>query len=135
MTRTTAGSCSCGTVRFQISGEFENFFLCHCTRCRKDTGSAHAANLFSSTATLRWLFGHESVQTYRLADTRHMKSFCTKCGSALPTVQSDGALVVVPAGSIDDPIDIRPNAHICVASRANWDEHLENIPKLDGLPG
>ena len=135
MTSTTAGSCLCGTVQFQVSGEFEGFFLCHCKRCRKDTGSAHAANLFSATAKLNWVSGQESVRTYPVPETRHEKSFCVKCGSAVPGVQSEGAFVVVPAGSLDSAIDIRPNAHICFSSRAEWDDNLENIPKLDGLPG
>ena len=135
MTSTTSGSCLCGAVEFQISGEFDSFFLCHCERCRKDTGSAHAANLFSSTATVRWLSGQDRIRTFRVPGTRHEKSFCMECGSALPTVRSGGALVVVPAGSIDGPVAIRPAAHICLASRAEWDEHLDTIPKLDGLPG
>ena len=111
MTQTTTGACLCGAVQFRISGEFESFFLCLCTRCRKDTGSAHAANLFLSTAAIAWLSGHDSVKTYRVPGTRHEKSFCTECGSALPRVQLD-ASVVVPAGSLDSAIDIRPNAHI-----------------------
>jgi hypothetical protein len=49
------GSCLCGAVTFKVQGSFERFFLCHCSRCRKDTGSAHAANLFSTTARLEWL--------------------------------------------------------------------------------
>lgn len=51
------GSCLCDEITFVIEGEFEQFFFCHCERCRKDTGSAHAANLFSSTAKLSWLSG------------------------------------------------------------------------------
>jgi hypothetical protein len=47
----------------------------------------------------------------------------------------EGALLVVPAGSLDSAIDIRPNAHICFASRAQWDARLEDIPKIDALPG
>ena len=135
MPPTTTGSCLCGTVRFQISGQFDGFFLCHCSRCRKDTGSAHAANLASSTATINWLSGQDHIGTYRVPETRHQKSFCSECGSALPNVQRNGTLLVVPAGSLDSEIDIRPTAHICFASRARWDEHLEEVPKLDGLPG
>lgn len=135
MTKKTGGSCLCGTVTFQISGEFEAFFLCHCKRCRKDSGSAHAANLFSSRAALEWLSGHDSIQTYRVPETRHEKTFCTKCGSALPNVQVEGGFLVVPAGSLDGAIDIRPSAHICFASRADWDTGLEDIPQVDGLPG
>lgn len=135
MTQTNEGSCQCGAVKFQVSGPFESFFLCHCSRCRKDTGSAHAANLFSTVAKIAWLSGEDRIKTYRVPESRHEKSFCVECGSAVPGVQMDGALLVVPAGSLDTPVDIRPNAHICVSSRANWDDGLEDIVKLEGLPG
>ncbi len=135
MKNTYAGSCLCGEVRFEVRGDFEQFFLCHCGRCRKDTGSAHAANLFSSTATLRWISGEDKARTFRVPSTRHERSFCTTCGSALPGLRMNGALLVVPAGSLDDAIDIRPAAHILVASSAEWDHHLEDIPRIDGLPG
>ena len=60
------GSCLCGEVRFEIVGNFERFFLCHCERCRKDTGSAHAANLFSSTAKVHWLSGQAKIKTFHV---------------------------------------------------------------------
>lgn len=134
MAEMTNGSCQCGAVRFEIAGRFESFSLCHCSRCRKDTGSAHGANLFSSKAKIVWLSSESRVKTYRVPGTRHEKSFCTECGSALPGMQMNGALLVVPAGSLDTPVDIRPNAHICFADRAPWDAHLEGVPTLDGLP-
>lgn len=129
------GSCLCGTVRFEIDGRFDRFFLCHCGHCRKDSGSAHAANLFSSSATLRWLSGQTQVRQYQLPATRHSKSFCLSCGSALPGLQMDGALLVVPAGSLDSEVPLRPDAHIFVASRARWDDALEQIPQIERLPG
>ena len=134
MSNKHTGSCLCGAVQFEILGDFERFFLCHCGRCRKDTGSAHAANLFSSKASVKWLSGEAKVATFRVPSTRHEKSFCSECGSALPRVQMNGALVVVPAGSIDSEIETRPDAHICVASRAGWDRRLEDVPKIDSLP-
>jgi hypothetical protein len=48
--------------------------------------------------------------------------------------QMMGALLVVPAGSLDSSIGIRPDAHICFGSRAQWDSSLDGIPKMDGLP-
>jgi hypothetical protein len=132
--RESEGSCLCGEVKFRVDGAFERFFLCHCSRCRKDTGSAHAANLFSSTATLTWISGVDGVRTYRVPGTRHQRSFCANCGSALPTIQGDGGLLAVPAGSLDTPVGLRPDAHILLASRAGWDDRLEDLPRLDGLP-
>lgn len=135
MSETANGSCLCGAVRFRIDGPFESFFLCHCSRCRKDTGSAHAANLFSTTATIAWLSGQERVSTYRLPATRHERSFCADCGSAVPSAQMEGRLLVVPAGSLDTPLHMRPNAHICLSDRAAWDVELEKVAGLPGLPG
>ncbi|GAO78534.1 MULTISPECIES: GFA family protein [unclassified Sphingopyxis] len=131
----TSGRCLCGTAKFEISGGFDAFFLCHCSRCRKNSGSAHGANLFATSATIEWLSGDEAVTSFRLPDTRHERSFCRICGSALPIVQNNGALLVVPAGSLDGPVDIRPTAHICCASRAEWDADLIDVPHMDGLPG
>lgn len=133
--RTTPGSCLCGAVQFQISGDFDAFFLCHCSRCRKDSGSAHGANLFATAAAIEWLSGEADVASFRLSGTRHERSFCKTCGSALPNVQMDGGLLVVPAGSLDGPVGIGPTAHICCASRAEWDTDLAHVQQMDGFPG
>jgi hypothetical protein len=134
MSSLSIGQCLCGAVKFRISGEFESFFLCHCARCRKDSGSAHSANLFSSTAKITWLSGEENTKAFRPSGSQHVKCFCTVCGSALPFIQANDGVLVVPAGSLDSPIGIRPNAHICVSSRANWDNDLASLERIDGLP-
>jgi len=129
-----SGSCLCGQVRFEVEGAFESFYLCHCEYCQKDTGSAHAANLFSSHARLHWISGEHNVRTFDLPSTRHSKSFCATCGSALPKLQMNGTLLAVPAGSLDSDVSIRPTAHIFVASKANWDDGLERVPRVERLP-
>jgi len=129
-----SGSCLCGKVAFKVDGDFENFFFCHCEHCRKDTGSAHAANLFSSSAKLKWTSGENFVKTFDYKSSGHIKSFCSECGSALPNIQMDGALLVVPAGSLDVDVNIKPDGHIFWGNRANWDNELENVKKFDKLP-
>jgi hypothetical protein len=129
-----SGSCLCGEVRFLIEGEFERFYLCHCEHCRKGTGSAHAANLFSSTATLKWISGQDNVSHFNLPATRHSRSFCRTCGSALPMMQMNGELLVVPAGSLNSQVAIRPDAHIFVSSRAHWDDALDEFPAFERFP-
>jgi hypothetical protein len=126
------GSCLCGEVRYAVDGSFDRFYLCHCSRCRKDTGSAHAANLFSSTAKLSWLSGQSSVTVFRLPGTRHARSFCATCGSALPFANAH--MVVVPAGSLDNDINIAPDGNIFYASRAAWDDDLHMAKIYDSFP-
>jgi hypothetical protein len=135
MTDNHSGSCLCGTVRFEILGSFERLILCHCEYCRKDTGSAHAANLFSSSAKLNWITGESQVSRFRLGETRHQRAFCSKCGSAMPYAAANGAMIIVPAGSLDTRLELRPEAHIFMASRAAWDDDLQNIPKFERFPG
>jgi len=129
------GSCLCGDIQFEIDGDFNDFFFCHCAHCRKDTGSAHAANLFSSSATLKWIKGENKAVIYDHNSSGHIKSFCPKCGSALPNLQMEGSLLVVPAGSLDTDLYIKPTAHIYMAEKANWDEKLETAPLFSELPG
>ncbi len=129
-----SGSCLCGWVRYRVVGEFENFYLCHCRHCQKDTGSAHAANLFSTTAGLEWIKGENNVRIYQMKGSNHVKAFCITCGSALPSVQMDGKLLVVPAGSLDCGLEKVPDGHVFVSSKANWDESLEHIKQFQELP-
>lgn len=128
------GSCLCGRVTYQLDGQFDHFFLCHCKYCQKDTGSAHAANLFSERGTLSWLNGEHLVTRFDLPATRHSKSFCTLCGSALPyRLPNEGGLVI-PAGSVDGDVPILPKAHLFESSKANWDSQLEIIPGFATFP-
>ena len=132
MTSQHAGSCLCGQVRYIVEGSFDRFYLCYCSHCRKDTGSAHAANLFSSTAKLTWLAGESSITTFKLPDTRHTRSFCVICGSALPVAGS--SMIAVPAGSLDTDITQAPDGHIFIASRATWDQIVNSTPHYDSFP-
>lgn len=130
-----AGSCLCGQVRYEVQGVVGRFYLCHCSHCRKDTGSAHAANLFVPGGELRWRAGVALVRHFQLPGTRHGRSFCSHCGSALPQQPEGGNLVVLPAGGLDAPLGRRPDAHIFAGSRADWDHEFERLPSFDRLPG
>jgi len=67
MSNQYSAACLCGIVRVDIDGVFESFYLCHCDHCRKGTGSAHAANLFSSKATLSWTSGRDKTVDFYAA--------------------------------------------------------------------
>lgn len=126
------GSCLCKKVTYELVGDFEKFYLCHCSRCQKETGTAHAANLFTRNAAFHWTSGESHVKKYFLLNTRFAKSFCEQCGSALPTIREDNS-IVVPAGSLDCLIDLKPQGHIHMGSKANWDHDFDKIPRFDTL--
>lgn len=127
------GSCLCGNAKFEVQGSFDSFYLCHCKYCQKDTGSAHSANLFSTSAKLTWLAGSDAVATFTLAGTRHKKCFCEVCGSALPG-SHDAGLLVIPAGCLDTEVSISPTAHIFTSRKAVWGWGLGDVPEFERLP-
>jgi hypothetical protein len=134
--KTITGSCLCGTVKYQFSGPVLVFQYCHCSRCQKVTGSAHAANLIIKPEQFQWMQGEESAGRYEVAGAKHFAtSFCKKCGSNLPWLTKSGKAVVVPAGSLDDDPQARPSQNIFYADRANWYISIDELVKHNQQPG
>lgn len=127
-----SGECLCGKTRFHIEGIQIGMFCCHCSRCRKETGTIHGANIFLKDAILNWEKGQENVLQFQLSGTRKARAFCKICGSGLPRIENES--VVVPAGSLDREINVIPTAHIHFSSRSLWEDNLANIKKFDELP-
>jgi len=117
---TLTGSCLCGAVHYTAVGEAERFYHCHCKRCRKATGSAHASNLFMK-GSLIWDRGEELIKSFKLPEAeRFSNHFCEECGSRLPKAVPALNFVMIPAGSLNDEPGLKPMARIFCGSQAEW---------------
>jgi len=67
---TLKGSCLCGAVNYEVTGEPTRFYHCHCSRCRKVTGTGHASNLFLQPAALTWRSGADQVHTFKVPEAK-----------------------------------------------------------------
>ncbi|MER2494190.1 GFA family protein [Catenovulum sediminis] len=129
------GSCLCNQVQFEVQPPVQLFQYCHCSRCRKVTGSAHASNLYAKNSQLIWLKGEDLVQRYEVPDAKYFATcFCKHCGSALPWTVKGRDTLVIPAGSLDEDLDTTPLQSIHWASKANWYTSPNSIPHFDELP-
>jgi len=127
------GSCLCGGVVYEIDPPFKIFQYCHCSRCRKFTGSAHAANLFVLPSQFRWLKGEEQLGRFEHPEAKYFATgFCTKCGSSTPWAVKGGVNIVVPAGTLDEDPEIKPQQSIFWDSRACWFEENKDLVKFEG---
>ncbi len=125
------GSCLCGAVRYIASGEAQRFYHCHCSRCRKASGTGHASNLFLK-GTLSWESGEELIKSYKPPEAkRFTNTFCLTCGSRMPRFLEEYGMVFIPAGSLDDEPDIGPQARIFAGSRAVWSCDNAELPVFD----
>ena len=130
------GSCLCGSVRYEISGEAQRFYHCHCQRCRKATGSGHASNLFvMPESCLTWVAGEDLLKRYNVPEAkRFYNCFCSQCGSPMPRVVPELEGVLVPAGTLDGEPPIHPGARIFWDSRALWSCSDDGIPVFPEYP-
>lgn len=130
------GSCLCGAVKYEVAGESKRFFHCHCSRCRKATGTGHASNLFVQPGVLSWRKGEDQIRSFKLPEAkRFTNNFCATCGSRLPRYIKEIDAIVIPCGSLDDDAPIRPQARIFYASRASWSCAGDGVPVYpEGAP-
>jgi len=136
MTQTTLnGSCLCGAVKYEASGEPKRFYHCHCSRCRKATGTGHASNMFLQPGTLKWLSGDEQIRAFKVPEAQRFTStFCATCGGRLPRQAQGTDIVMIPAGSLDGEAPIQPQARIFYGSRANWSCGGDGLPVFEAYP-
>jgi hypothetical protein len=124
------GGCLCGAVRFELTAAPVWAHCCHCSRCRRASGTAFAANLFVPREALRFVRGEDRVRSHKLADAEAFTHvFCETCGSALPFPSLRRELVGVPMGSLDGDPGIAPRAHIFVDSGAPWFTITDGLPR------
>jgi hypothetical protein len=130
-----SGSCLCGGVKFEITRAIGPFELCHCSRCRKASGSAFDARLRMKRADLRLVQGRDLIETFELpvreSPPPYRTHFCRRCGSPVPDPIGDTPWLEVPAGLLDDDPRLRPDKHIFVDFKSPWFKIMDDLPQLD----
>jgi len=126
------GGCLCGAVRFETRGPFLRAGHCHCSRCRRHSGTAVSTQARLPRERFRLLAGAEHVRAWR--EPGHaVKAFCERCGSSLfGGTWPEGDEVSIRMGAFDGDPGIRPQVHTFVADRAAWDEILDDLPQYAG---
>ncbi len=126
------GSCLCGSVIFQVDPPFLGFRYCHCSRCQKASGSAHAANAFVPEQQFKWLAGESLIRRFDLPGAKRFAvAFCTECGTRVPHKAKDVDSVLVPAGLFDVDPEARPDVSIFWGSKAPWYISPQELPKRE----
>lgn len=134
MNHSITGNCLCGIVRFTVKPPFTQFYHCHCSQCRKSTGTAHATNLYANIDNFSWISGIDNITRYDLQPAKRFACvFCKTCGSKVP-YQRDKKLMIVPAGSLNEDPNQQPSLHVFWDSRAAWDNTHDYLPKFSERP-
>jgi hypothetical protein len=125
------GGCLCGAVQYKVRDAFRYAMNCHCSQCRRATGSAFKPFGGIERAKLAIAKGAKSLSIDGTPDIHN--AFCKSCGSLLYSVVRDGAYVHVTYGTLADNPTLRPTAHIHVGSKAPWFTITDDLPQHEEL--
>jgi hypothetical protein len=125
-----SGSCFCGAVKLEVSGEPEGMGYCHCSSCRSWSGGPVNAFTLWKPETVKVTQGAEHVATYNKTPVSYRK-YCTKCGGHLMTDHPPLGLVDVFSATLPG-LKFAPGVHI------NYQETVlrmkDGLPKLKDFP-
>ncbi len=127
-------TCRCGDVRIGITGRVGPLVYCHCSRCRKSSGSAHSANVNVRRRYWTWLSGEDRVREYASSPGVY-RAFCTRCGSPIYSRRdSESDILRLRLGLFDGDPQRRALAHFWVGSKAPWHSITDALPQFEDGP-
>lgn len=130
-----SGGCLCGDIRYRITGPLRFVCQCCCKDCQKATGTGHTT-IIGIEGTQLQVQGRPTTYT-NTGDsggsvTRH---FCGRCGGRLYTSGTlPGTMVMVQAGSLDDPNLVSPDSVIYCKDAVAWDHFDPRLPRFPAMP-
>ena len=123
----------CGTGSLKITGEISDIIHCHCSLCRKNSGTAYATNGFINTVDFEIVSGDDCLTTFAFKPGRN-RHFCTQCGSPVySSNDQDPTRLRIRLGILESDISERPISHNFVTSKANWEDLDEKLQRYDAF--
>lgn len=116
-----SGECNCGVVSYSVNADLTDVFLCHCSICRKSTGSGGIAVVLVEHAKFTWISGKDSIVKWSKPNHDWHTYFCKICGSALPG-ENDSTQMYIPVGTLSSGHEnLQVAHHLFTRSKANWE--------------
>ncbi|MEZ8826025.1 GFA family protein [Vibrio amylolyticus] len=125
------GSCLCGSIQLSLNGGMTDIIHCHCSLCRKASGSAYATNAFIEADSLKVTDADGTLTFYESSEGKR-KYFCKTCGSPVYSSNSTSPQRLrIRLGILDSDISERPISHNFVTSKANWEDLDADLPRSE----
>ena len=125
------GSCSCGAVRFEITGKLTGVTYCHCSKCRRWHG--HAGAYTAADRDQLRITEMRGLKWYRVSPTVR-RGFCGECGASLFFDEDKLPKMGLCPGALDAPTGTREKAHIYLGSKGDYYEIKDDLLKYDTFP-
>lgn len=131
--RRRQGGCSCGALRYEMTGEFGPIWNCHCPFCRRIHGAAFTTVGLMARDAFRWTSTSEEPSTFE-TPMHSIRHFCGKCATPICNFPNEPSLLCLVVSSLDDDLDQSPWAHVNLENKAKWFQIEDDIPQYDEYP-
>jgi hypothetical protein len=129
------GGCQCGTIHYSLSGAIPPAYACHCTECKKQSGSAFGLSIAIEWARLKCSGTVVISEGLSYSGKLKLRCFCPKCGTRMWHRESpDSAWITLKAGTLDCAHQIVPRGHLWVSKKQPWIVLDPNLPAFDTQP-
>jgi hypothetical protein len=109
------GSCLCGAVRIELSGEPYRVGICHCLDCRKKSGG-----IFTSWAIYPVDQVKVTGKTASYTRNDYARHFCPACASPVYELEAGSDEAEVFLGVLDEPNQLTPTYELWTVRREAW---------------
>ncbi|MBF7695312.1 GFA family protein [Acinetobacter rathckeae] len=113
------GRCLCGEVQFLIKKEIQVIYHCHCSLCRKQSGTGANAATLINEKHFEWSCNTEIIKTFK-KNTGFTCCFCKYCGSPVPNKVGNTEFVWIPLGLLDEIPTVTQRLGFCLHSKSSW---------------
>jgi hypothetical protein len=129
-----SGRCLCGSVSFRITGRLAPVVYCHCSQCRRASGTAFAANAGVRRDEIELISGLDAIREYESSPGK-FRAFCSRCGSPIYSrAAADPTQVRIRLGTLDGDPGRRSLAHCWVSAKAVWFDITDQLPQFAEAP-
>ena len=121
-----AGGCACGRIRYRVSIENDDAYLCHCRMCQRASGAVSMAFKNVKAASVTW----ETEPDWYASSPIARRPYCSACGTSLGFRFNEGSENMdLSVASFDDPSRFRPKWHFGAESIQRPWLNTEGLPE------
>jgi hypothetical protein len=126
------GRCLCGATRLRVRGPFPRAILCHCSQCRRATGSAFNVAVPVAAEAVTWIAADRIVEVESAPGK--VRAHCGGCGAQLFSRYAENPGILRLRGGILDDFAPAEVHHIFWNDRAGWFDRTADAPRWKRYP-
>ena len=111
------GSCLCGEISYEVTGDLRDVINCHCNQCLKFHGN-YASYTNAKKKEIK-ISNYNKISWYKSSEIAK-RGFCTNCGSSLFWDKLSTDSLSIAAGSLNKPTNLVTSKNIFIQDASDY---------------